>query len=58
MDRRKSETLISGTGFEHGKPLHAIRALGASHIGPFTDVDLIRPLGPTQRTTLRPQLRA
>ncbi len=29
MDRRKSATLISGTGFEHGKPLHASRARGA-----------------------------
>ena len=35
MDRRKSATLISGTGFEHGKPLHASRAVGASHIGPI-----------------------
>jgi hypothetical protein len=25
MDRRKSATLISGTGFEHGKSLHASR---------------------------------
>jgi len=34
MDRRKSATLFSGTGFEHGKLLHASRAVGASHIGP------------------------
>ena len=32
-DRRKSATLISGTGFQHGRPLHASRAVGASHIG-------------------------
>jgi len=35
MDRRKSATLISGTSFEQGKPLHASRPVGASHIGPF-----------------------
>ena len=54
MDRRKSATLISGTGFEHGKPLHASRAVGASHIGPISR----RPISSMHGHSKQPKLSA